>query len=83
MTYQPNPDGTQNPQPEQEAVVSEMICSAEFTQGCVEPLEDAGQDSLTGEGSAPEAQDICFSETVCSAEFKGGCIEPEEEEEQA
>ncbi|HML46624.1 MAG TPA: hypothetical protein PKE04_07730 [Clostridia bacterium] len=75
MRIQSDPNGVQNPQEKQEDVVSELVCSAEFAQGCMEPLED----SLTDEIDASEAEDIQFSETVCSAEFKGGCIDPEDE----
>lgn len=57
----------------------EMVCSAEFTQGCVEPLED----EQPVEAAAPQTEEIYFSETVCSAEFQGGCIEPEDEAERA
>lgn len=74
MRIQPNPDG-KNPEPE--AVVSEVVCSAEFAQGCVEPLEDASTDQVAG----AKAQEIHFSETVCSAEFKGGCLDPTDEED--
>ena len=77
MRIQSNPDGVKNSEEKQEGIVSEMVCSAEFAQGCVEPLED----SLTDEIDEQEAEDICFSETVCSAEFKGGCIDPADEKD--
>lgn len=77
MRIQSNPDGVKNPQEKREGIVSEMVCSAEFAQGCVEPLED----SLTDEINEPEAEDVYFSETVCSAEFKGGCINPADEKD--
>ena len=76
MRIQSNPDGVKNPQETQKAVVPKMVCSAEFAQGCVEPLED----SLTIEVEEQRPEDIQFSETVCSAEFKGGCIDPADEE---
>lgn len=85
MSFESNPNGVNNPKAEPEAVVSGAVCSAEFAEGCVEPIEDdqPEQAPLKDEEAASQAEEIHFSETVCSAEFQGGCIDPEDEAENA
>jgi hypothetical protein len=74
MNTQPT-DGRR--EPDQAIEFSETVCSPEFPDGCIDPVDEAADEPAPADtNAAPEKPDICFSEKVCSAEFHDGCVEP-------
>lgn len=66
----------------QEIDFSEQVCSPEFPQGCIDPLEDvpvpaSANDVLTP--AKPVDQAVSLGEVVCSIDYPDRCVDPQEE----
>lgn len=82
MSNKPIGDKNREPSAAQEIDFSELVCSPEFPQGCIDPLEDVPVPVSSGniviKPSGPVAE-TDLDEVVCSLEYPDRCIDPREE----